>query len=229
MKKTLIFVSILAIVMFLISSCTPEARFNKVPIHSIGGGGSGGSIECYSNEDCAESGLVVNYCQDGDACQDLDIYACMNPGEYDSYCYTSQSTLCEECDYGCDMGECIEQTEITYIDPTSCEHMWLSTYDGNYTNGPNIVLDCGIDRIVQTVNFVQCDDNRNIPKNTGYSTIAEGWLSYETQYTCIDAITGSWEAPTLISGFCCDIKNAPIANRMVHKTTIKEDGTITRT
>ncbi|MBU1245384.1 MAG: hypothetical protein ABIJ20_02515 [Nanoarchaeota archaeon] len=231
MKKTLIFISLL-VVMFLVSSCvkTPEeALLSKLKTSMDGGGSSGSEITCYSDSNCPQPTSIA-WCEGNYACFQSCQAICINSGSYSSFCDEECVNIpCHQCDYGCLDGSCIETTEVTYIDPTSCEHMWLYTGDGNYTNGPNIVLNCGIDKIVQEVNFIQCYDNRDVPKNTGYATIAIGWLPYETQYSCIDYVTGDWEAPSLISGFCCDIKNAPTARGTIYKTTLNEDGTITTT
>ena len=113
MKKTLIFVSVLTVIIFLVSSCTPtpEARFNKVPINSIGGGGSGGSIECYSNSDCPMGATPGPYCEGNDLCSTTVRPVCTNPGQYDSYCDIIESVNCQECANGCMDGEC---EEVTY-------------------------------------------------------------------------------------------------------------------
>ncbi|MBU1245891.1 MAG: hypothetical protein ABIJ20_04935 [Nanoarchaeota archaeon] len=62
MKKTLIFVSVLAVVMFLVSSCVenspPDPQLSRPATSMLGGGGSGTDIPVGTENLCAESYLV---------------------------------------------------------------------------------------------------------------------------------------------------------------------------
>ncbi|MFH1840522.1 MAG: hypothetical protein ABH849_05220 [Nanoarchaeota archaeon] len=108
MKKTLIFV--LAIVMFLVSSCSEERL--SMPKSSIEGG-SGGNIECYTSEDCPTP-TWENYCEGDNACTERNFAMCVNGGTEFSYCDTLSYTDCEECTNGCDTGDCIIVPDATY-------------------------------------------------------------------------------------------------------------------
>ena len=114
MKKTLIFIVLLTLTIFLISSCsTPEARFG-MPKSSIGGSGGPTTIECYEDSECYLPALKVIFCDGDSACESGTTYSCVNPGAYNSYCASEQYTDCTICPNGCSVGHCIGDSDITY-------------------------------------------------------------------------------------------------------------------
>jgi hypothetical protein len=77
-------------------------------------------IECYSNLDCPTTIISEPYCKADDVYQNETSYTCVNPGEYDSECVESDSSvLIETCDYGCSNGECLPPV-ISCVEDSDC-------------------------------------------------------------------------------------------------------------
>ncbi len=66
-------------------------------------------IDCLVDSDCGQEGYIGNnYCIGGDVYRDYKEFDCNNPGGSGSSCSDSTSPkLIEDCDYGCNNGECV--------------------------------------------------------------------------------------------------------------------------
>ena len=235
MNKGILFIVLLATVAIVVTGCAQNSplyssRTSAVTNPFGGGGSSGGEyIECYTDDDCGTS-TAYNYCEGNVACSSQTNYPCTNPGTPQSDCPGGSSVVeCGVCDYGCYNGACIDdpnpQTEITYMDPTSCESIFIENYNGtqNYTT----VL-CEDNQFVGEVTFINCPDRRDERIVTETSHFGNS-LPYEISYSCVNYETGWLRTPHWIRAYCCNIENAQTQRGNEHRIVLNEDGTVTET
>jgi hypothetical protein len=79
-------------------------------------------IACADDMDCGTDGYTgAPVCQNGDVYQDFTSYMCTDGGSLSASCASStQIQLKESCQYGCNNGACVNESQIVCFDDTDC-------------------------------------------------------------------------------------------------------------
>jgi parallel beta-helix repeat protein len=71
------------------------------------------SVSCKNDQDCGGTEIINNYCYDNNVYQEYQINNCLNPSTVEASCTSEKKErLHQECDDGCNEGECLSGSSI---------------------------------------------------------------------------------------------------------------------
>jgi len=141
---------------------------------------------CSFNSDCGTDHCLgeANYCFEENVYQDFVVYTCNNPGELDSYC--SDNTLpwlLEECLYGCENGECIDEPEPPeFVCGNDILEPEEECDDGNTDDGDGCSSICEIEEPLECCADEDCSEDYYSDKYCVSDDIYEDFYDF----SCVD-------------------------------------------